>query len=248
MNLDFNGRTAVVTGAARGIGASIAEALHARGANVVLADVLSEVAETAEKLGERAHAATLDVTDAAAAKDFVGSVVKEHGSLDILVNNAGITRDQLLPRMKAEEFDLVMKVNLYGTFHMTQAAARPMMKARGGRIVNVASVIGLHGNIGQANGDGAGTGAPRRHGQRHRPGLHPDPHDGRPAGERQGPDAQRDPVLPLRRAGRRHGRRSVPRVGPLRLRDGAGHRGRRGDVHLKSLRPPHFRGPGGRVR
>jgi 3-oxoacyl-[acyl-carrier protein] reductase len=151
MNLDFTGRTAVVTGAARGIGRSIAEALHSRGATVVLADVLPEVADTAGELGERAHGSTLDVTDAAAVKEFVGSVVKEHGSLDILVNNAGITRDQLLPRMKAEEFDLVMKVNLYGTFHLTQAASRPMMKARGGRIVNVASVIGLHGNIGQAN-------------------------------------------------------------------------------------------------
>ena len=151
MNLDFTGKTAVVTGAARGIGQSIAAGLHERGATVVLVDVLPEVADTATALGERASARVLDVTDAAAVKDFVGHVVKEHGALDVLVNNAGITRDQLLPRMKAEDFDLVMKVNTYGTFNLTQAAARPMMKARGGRIVNIASVIGLHGNAGQAN-------------------------------------------------------------------------------------------------
>jgi len=151
MNLDFTGKTAVVTGAARGIGQSIAAGLHERGATVVLVDVLPEVAETAAALGERATGHVLDVTDAAAVKDFVGSVVKEHGALDVLVNNAGITRDQLLPRMKAEDFDLVMKVNTYGTFNLTQAAARPMMKARGGRIVNIASVIGLHGNAGQSN-------------------------------------------------------------------------------------------------
>ena len=151
MNLDFTGKTAVVTGAARGIGRSIAEGFHARGANVVLVDILPEVEAAASELGDRAAGRVLDVTDANAVQDFVGSVLEQHGSLDVLVNNAGITRDQLLPRMKEEEFDQVMKVNVYGTFHLTKAAARPMMKARSGRIVNIASVIGLHGNIGQAN-------------------------------------------------------------------------------------------------
>jgi len=151
MDLDFTGKTVVVTGAARGIGREIAFGLHERGADVVLVDVLAEVTETAAALGERASGRVLDVTDAAAVKEFVRSVVEQHGTLDVLVNNAGITRDQLLPRMKEEEFDLVMKVNLYGTFHLTQAASRPMMKARGGRIVNIASVIGLHGNAGQTN-------------------------------------------------------------------------------------------------
>ncbi|MEN8150774.1 MAG: SDR family NAD(P)-dependent oxidoreductase, partial [Planctomycetota bacterium] len=133
LKLGFDGKTAVVTGAARGIGQAIAAGLHERGANLVLVDVLPEVAETAESLGDRAVGHVLDVTDPAAVKDFVKSVVADHGSLDVLVNNAGITRDQLLPRMKPEEFDAVLKVNLYGTFHLTQAAARPMMKARGGR-------------------------------------------------------------------------------------------------------------------
>jgi 3-oxoacyl-[acyl-carrier protein] reductase len=151
MNFDFAGKCALVTGAARGIGRDIATAFARAGAKVALVDVLEEVESAAASLGEAASAYRCDVTDPAAVKALVKDVTGDLGGLDILVNNAGITRDTLLPRMTAEDFDLVLKVNLYGTFHLTQAAARPMMKARGGRIVNIASVIGLHGNIGQAN-------------------------------------------------------------------------------------------------
>ena len=151
MNLDFTGKSILVTGAARGIGLDIAAAFHARGAKVALVDVLDEVHRSAEDLGDGAKGYTVDVTDAGAVKALVKEVVEDHGGIDVLVNNAGITRDALLSRMSPEDFDLVMKVNLYGTFNLTQAATRPMMKARSGRIVNIASVVGLHGNIGQAN-------------------------------------------------------------------------------------------------
>jgi 3-oxoacyl-[acyl-carrier protein] reductase len=147
----FTDRRALVTGAARGIGLAISRAFHAAGATVAMVDMLPEVESAAAAVGDRARAYRADVTDPAAVKALVESVISDLGGLDIVVNNAGITRDGLLARMSAEDFDAVQKVNLYGTFHLIQAAARPMMKARGGRIVNVASVIGLHGNAGQAN-------------------------------------------------------------------------------------------------
>ncbi|MHC4470214.1 MAG: 3-oxoacyl-[acyl-carrier-protein] reductase [Planctomycetota bacterium] len=151
MNLDFNGKRALVTGGARGIGQAIGAAFCERGASVALADVLGEVEDAATALGDRAKGHHLDVTDPAAVKEVVSRVTEDLGGIDILVNNAGITRDALLPRMSAEDFELVLKVNLHGTFYMTQAVARGMMKARSGAVVNVASVIGLHGNVGQAN-------------------------------------------------------------------------------------------------
>jgi len=151
MNLDLTGKTALVTGAARGIGRAIAEALAGAGAKVAVVDVLEELEETAAAVGGGAKGYRADVTDAGAVKDLVEGVIGDLGSLDVLVNNAGITRDALLPRMSDEDFDRVLRVNLYGTYHLTRAAARPMMKARAGRIVNIASVIGLHGNVGQAN-------------------------------------------------------------------------------------------------
>jgi 3-oxoacyl-[acyl-carrier protein] reductase len=151
MNLDFTGKTALVTGAARGIGRAIAEAFATRGAKVAVVDVLDEVEEAAAALGENAKGYRADVTDSGEVKALVGRVIEDLGGVDILVNNAGITRDALLPRMSEDDFDRVLKVNLYGTYNLTQAVTRPMMKARSGRIVNIASVIGLHGNVGQAN-------------------------------------------------------------------------------------------------
>lgn len=149
--LSFEGRGVLVTGAARGIGRAVAQAFARRGAAVALADLLEEVHDTAREIEGETRSYTLDVTDASAVKEVVGEAAAALGGLDVLVNNAGITRDTLLPRMSPEDFEAVLRVNLTGTFLMTQAAARPMMKARRGRIVNIASVIGLHGNAGQVN-------------------------------------------------------------------------------------------------
>jgi len=150
---EFDGQLAVVTGGARGIGAEIARRLAKGGARVVCADVL-DTTETVDEIngaGGSAEGHNLDVTDAFAATEGIRSIHEAHGRLDILVNNAGITRDQLLIRMKPEEWDQVLDVNLDGVFKVTQPVAKLMMRARSGRIVNVASVVGLMGNFGQTN-------------------------------------------------------------------------------------------------
>ncbi len=149
----LDGQVAVVTGAARGIGRAIAQRLAADGALAVCADVLdpSETVRAVEAAGGRAKAVALDVSDAAAAAAAIGDIHTRHGRLDILVNNAGITRDQLLVRMKADDWRRVLDINLDGVFHVTQPAAKIMMRQRGGRIISVASVVGLMGNAGQTN-------------------------------------------------------------------------------------------------
>ncbi len=150
---ELRGQVALVTGGARGIGAAIAHRLATQGATVVCGDVL-DAAETVAEIcnaGGAAEAAALDVTDPAAAAAVVEGVQARYGRLDILVNNAGITRDQLLIRLKAEDWRRVLEINLDGVFNVTQPAARLMMRQRSGRIVNVASVVGLMGNAGQAN-------------------------------------------------------------------------------------------------
>jgi 3-oxoacyl-[acyl-carrier protein] reductase len=151
----FDGKIALVTGAARGIGQAIATGLAAEGADVALADVqadwLADTAAAVEAKGRRAARIAVDVRDAAAVQAAVDGVVKTLGSLDILVNNAGITRDTLLLRMSEADWDEVIAVNLRGTFLFTKAAAKYMLKKRAGAIVNIASIIGLIGNAGQAN-------------------------------------------------------------------------------------------------
>ena len=150
---DFDGQVAVVTGAARGIGAEIARSLARGGATVVCADVLdtAEIVAEINDAGGRAEGRELNVTDLAGAAEGVKAVHETHGRLDILVNNAGITRDQLLVRMKPEDWDLVLDINLDGVFKVTQPVAKLMMRQKSGRIVNVASVVGLMGNFGQTN-------------------------------------------------------------------------------------------------
>ena len=150
---EFEGQVAVVTGGARGIGAEIARRLARGGATVVCADVLdtAEIVEEIAGTGGTAEGRELDVTDSEAAAETVAAIHEAHGRLDILVNNAGITRDQLLVRMKPEDWDLVLGINLDGVFNITQPAAKLMMRAKSGRIVNVASVVGLMGNAGQTN-------------------------------------------------------------------------------------------------
>jgi 3-oxoacyl-[acyl-carrier protein] reductase len=151
----LNGKVGLVTGASRGIGRAIAKALAAEGAMVVLTARdrarLLEVAAQITGSGGKAAALALDVADRGSVTAVFDEVVKTHGRLDYLVNNAGITRDNLLLRMKDDEWEQVMATNLNGVFLCTQAALRPMLKQRSGRIVNVTSVVGLTGNAGQAN-------------------------------------------------------------------------------------------------
>ena len=144
---------ALVSGAARGIGAVIAEKLASEGAMVVCADLLP-CEETRDRIGAsggHAESRELDVSSHEAAAALVREIHASHGRLDILVNNAGITRDQLLIRMKPEDWALVLKINLEGAFNLSQPAAKIMMKQRSGRIINMASIIGLMGNAGQGN-------------------------------------------------------------------------------------------------
>jgi 3-oxoacyl-[acyl-carrier protein] reductase len=151
--MEFEGQVAVVTGGARGIGAEIARRLARGGATVVCADVLdtAEIVNEIAASGGVAAGRKLDVTDTTVAAETVAEIHQTHGRLDILVNNAGITRDQLLVRMKSADWDLVLGINLDGVFNVTQPAAKLMMRAKSGRIVNVASVVGLMGNAGQSN-------------------------------------------------------------------------------------------------
>jgi 3-oxoacyl-[acyl-carrier protein] reductase len=151
----FENRVALVTGGAQGIGLKIAETLAAEGAFVYAADLNREVLEAAvEGLragGHRAEPMLLNVADRASCESAVERIVAERGRLELLVNNAGITRDGLIMRMKPEDWDTVLSVNLTGAFQLTQLALKPMMAQRFGRIVNIASVVGLMGNPGQAN-------------------------------------------------------------------------------------------------
>jgi 3-oxoacyl-[acyl-carrier protein] reductase len=153
--IDLTDRVAIVTGASRGIGREVALALAGRGAAIIAADLLvdgaREVAREIEATGRRAEAIVVNVTDTASVGAAFGGVIERFGRVDILVNNAGIARDQLLLRMKREEWDAVLATNLTGAFICTQAVLRQMMKQRSGRIINIASVVGQVGNAGQAN-------------------------------------------------------------------------------------------------
>lgn len=153
--MSLNGKIAIVTGAAQGIGRTIAETLAQDGADVAVADMdpgrAQETIEAIKKLGRRTINIKVNVADWNDVKAMADHVMKEWGKIDILVNNAGITRDGLLVRMKEEDWNLVLQVNLNGTFHCTKAVMQPMAKQRYGRIVNIASIVGVMGNIGQAN-------------------------------------------------------------------------------------------------
>jgi len=151
---ELTGRIALVTGASRGIGRAIAHRLAGQGATVVAAargDHAADAAADVVANGGRAEAVSLDVTDAAAIERLPAEIVARHGRLDIVVSNAGIARDQLLMRMKRDEWDAVLATNLTATFLLAQAAMRPMLKQRGGRIIAVSSVVGQMGNAGQTN-------------------------------------------------------------------------------------------------
>ncbi len=150
----LTGKVALVTGASRGIGRAIAAQLAKQGATVIAAARADNAKACVDELnaaGLAAEALSLDVTDAAAVEAVPGDIVKRHGRLDIVVSNAGITRDQLLMRMKRDDWDAVLATNLTATFALAQAAMRPMLKQRGGRIIAVSSVVGQMGNAGQTN-------------------------------------------------------------------------------------------------
>ena len=152
-NLPLIGEIALVTGASRGIGAAIADELAARGATVFGTATSDGGAEAigARLAGKGGHGRRLDVTDAAAVDALIDAIGKESGPVSILVNNAGITRDNLLMRMKDEDWQAILDTNLTSVYRTCKAVMRSMMKARRGRIVNIASVIGATGNAGQAN-------------------------------------------------------------------------------------------------
>ncbi|HLG43572.1 MAG TPA: 3-oxoacyl-[acyl-carrier-protein] reductase [Nitrospirales bacterium] len=153
--MGIEGKIAIVTGAAQGIGRAIAETLAGAGADVAVVDMdvarAQETVSAVKSHGRRALAIKANVADWVDVKAMADQVLAEFGRIDILVNNAGITRDGLLLRMKEEDWNLVLDVNLKGTFHCTKAVLPTMSKQRGGAMVNIASVVGVMGNAGQAN-------------------------------------------------------------------------------------------------
>lgn len=155
ISIELTGKTAVVTGAGRGIGRAIALELAQAGADIAICDLDKETAESTgkeiEALGRKARWFCVNVTDTSAVDEMIKEVMADFGKIDILVNNAGITRDGLLMKMKDEDWDAVLTVNLKSAFLLTRAVSKHMLKARTGRIINIASVIGVTGNAGQAN-------------------------------------------------------------------------------------------------
>ena len=153
--MNVSGRVAIVTGGGQGIGRAIAEKLASYGADIAVVDVnlekATEVSEGIKRMGRRSMALKVDVVSAEETEAMAEKVFKEMEAIHILVNNAGITRDGLILRMKEEDWDAVMDVNLKGAFNCTKAALKYMTKMRWGRIVNIASVVGVMGNAGQAN-------------------------------------------------------------------------------------------------
>lgn len=151
----LNGKVAIITGAAQGIGKAVAIKFAQEGADIVVSDINLDLAEATareiEQLGRRSLALKVDVSKPEETEKMAEDVLKTFGRIDILVNNAGITRDTLLMRMKKEDWDLVLNINLSGTFNCAKAVVKHMVKARSGKIINISSVVGLMGNAGQVN-------------------------------------------------------------------------------------------------
>ncbi len=151
--MDLKGKTVVVTGSSRGIGFAIAKAFAAKGANIVINDILvpDEAINEIKAMGVGCIGVVADVSDFVQSEEIIKKAKEEFGTVDVLVNNAGITRDGLLLRMKEKDFDDVIRINLKGTFNMTKHASKVMLKQRRGAIINLSSVVGLMGNVGQLN-------------------------------------------------------------------------------------------------
>ena len=161
--IDLSGKSAVVTGGSRGIGRAIAVRLATQGADVAFSyrgneAAAKETAAAIEALGRRALPVQADVSDPAAADSLVKAALEAFGKIDILVNNAGVTRDDLIMRMSLDDWRTVLETNLFGAFYVIKAVTRPMLKAKGGRIINITSVSGQAGQIGQANYSAAKAG------------------------------------------------------------------------------------------
>lgn len=149
---DLSGKKALVTGASGGIGGAIAKALHSLGADVALSGTREDALKAlADELGERAHVTPARLGEEGAAAQLVADATAAMGGVDILVNNAGLTRDTLAMRMKDEDWDQVLNVNLKSAFQLSRACLKGMMKARFGRIISITSIVGVTGNAGQAN-------------------------------------------------------------------------------------------------
>ena len=149
---DLSGKAALITGASGGIGGAIARTLHKQGATVTLSGTRADaLAQLKDSLGERAHVVAARMDEAADIDRLAKEAEASMGKIDILVNNAGITRDNISMRMKDEEWEKVLQVNLTGTFRLTRAAMRGMMRRRAGRVINITSIVGVTGNPGQAN-------------------------------------------------------------------------------------------------
>lgn len=154
--MNFNGKTAVITGGYSGIGRAVAEKLASLGADIALVGIGSEddknrAVEAVKALGVKVNAYDCDVSNFAQGESVIGEIIAEYGKIDILVNNAGITRDKLMLNMPEGDFDAVINVNLKGVYNMTKHVYKPFMRQRSGRIVNLASIVGINGNAGQAN-------------------------------------------------------------------------------------------------
>lgn len=151
----LSGKTAIVTGASRGIGAAIAHRLCETGANVVLcsrsAESVAQIADTLQDKGYTVFSMAADISQKEDVESLIEKTIEQFSGIDILVNNAGITRDMLLMRLKDEDWDAVLQTNLTGTMYCTRAVLRPMIRQKSGRIINISSVVGLMGNAGQAN-------------------------------------------------------------------------------------------------
>jgi 3-oxoacyl-[acyl-carrier protein] reductase len=153
--VELEGKVALVTGGAQGIGRAIGLLLAQKGATIVISDIniqkAEETAQEIEALGQKAMAVQVDVANFQEVEKMVDAIVEKFSRIDILVNNAGITRDKLILRMSEEDWDSVIRINLKGTFNCTKAALKYMSRQRSGKIVNIASVVGMMGNAGQAN-------------------------------------------------------------------------------------------------
>lgn len=156
MSISLEGKTSLVTGGSRGIGRSIALKLAELGSDVAItyarsADAANEVVTEIKKLGRKAIAFQADAVNFTQAEEVINTIVADWGKLDVLVNNAGITKDNLILRMSEEQWDDVITTNLKSVFNYSKAAAKPMMRSRGGSIINISSVVGISGNAGQSN-------------------------------------------------------------------------------------------------